>query len=274
MNSTETPRFETMTTGGLLDRAFRLYTANFPLMVGITAVAYVPLYAVQLFMQAGGQIASRNLMTIMTILFGFILALLWISLTFPIAAGAATYAISERYLGNEVTVGEALSRAFKRLWTLSMAQLEVGLRVMLGILLLIIPGILWWLSYSLAVPVVMVEGQKAGPSVKRSRELVKGNRKKVFVVLMVVTMLQWLVGFGVGKLLQMVLDAQSPSGALISTALGGITQILLAPLAIIAAILLYYDFRIRKEGFDLEMLSRELAPAAESAGISPAALSR
>jgi hypothetical protein len=271
MNSTETPRFETMTTGGLLDRAFRLYAANFPLMVGITAVAYVPLYALQLFMQAGGQIAERNLMTI---LFGFILALLWMSLTFPIAAGAATYAISERYLGHEVTVGEAVRRAFKRLWTLSMAQLEVGLRVILGFLLLIIPGILWWLSYSLAVPVVMVEGQKAGPSVKRSCAIVKGNRKKVFVVLVVLSLIQWLVGFGVGKLLQMVLDAQSPSGALISTALGGITQILLAPLAIIAAILLYYDFRIRKEGFDLEMLSRELAPAAESAGISPAALSR
>jgi hypothetical protein len=39
----------------------------------------------------------------------------------------------------------------------------------------------------------------------------------------------------------------------------------LTPLAIIADILLYYDFRIRKEGFDLEMLNSSLAASAQSA---------
>ena len=37
MDRTDTPRFEAMTTGTLLDRAFRLYTNNFRLMLGITA---------------------------------------------------------------------------------------------------------------------------------------------------------------------------------------------------------------------------------------------
>ncbi|HKY08117.1 MAG TPA: hypothetical protein VJQ55_07750 [Candidatus Binatia bacterium] len=46
MDATPGLRFEAMTTGVLLDRAFRLYTANFALMLGITAVAYVPLEAV------------------------------------------------------------------------------------------------------------------------------------------------------------------------------------------------------------------------------------
>jgi hypothetical protein len=272
MTSTDTPRFEAMTTGTLLDRVFRLYAANFPLMLGITAAAYVPLYAVQLSFQVGGQPALRDTRTI---IIQMIVGLLWMSLTLPIATGAATYAISERYLGNQVTIGAALSRAFKRLWTLALAQLSVTLRVLIGFVLLIIPGILWMLSYSLVVPVVMIEGGKAEASVKRSRELAKGNRMKVFAVLFVVSIIQGLAGYGIARLAYMFIDAQSPAGALLVAALGGVAQIALVPLVIIADILLYYDFRIRKEGFDLEMLSRDLAPAAANVEtISPAAMSR
>ena len=271
MNSAVTPRFEIMTTGGLLDRVFRLYAANFPLMLGIAAAAYVPLYALQLFLQALRGTSRGDL----TMAFSqLILAILWVSLTFPIATGAATYAISERYLGHEVVVGEAFGRALKRLWTLSIAQLEVGLRVMIGFLLLIIPGILWSLSYSLVVPVVMVEGQKAGPSVRRSSDLVKGNRMKVLVVLVVVSVIQGLAGYGVETLSGQFFDAGTSSGGLIQTALGGVAQIFFTPLIIIADILLYYDFRIRKEGFDLEMLSRDLAAVAEGAGTLSATPSR
>ncbi len=271
MSSTATPRFETMTTGGLLDRVFRLYTANFPLMLGITAAAYVPYYALQLSLQAGAP-APRDASTIILQL---ILGILWITLTLPIATGAATYAISERYLGNQVTIGASLSRAFRRLGALALAQLSMTVRVMIGFLLLIVPGLLWILSYSLVVPVVMIEGRKAEPSLKRSRELVKGNRKKVAVVLFVVGLIQGLAGFGIGWITHMFVDIQSPTGALLGAALVSVAQIVFVPLAIIADILLYYDFRIRKEGFDLEMLSRDLAPAAANAeNVSPAALSR
>jgi hypothetical protein len=43
----------------------------------------------------------------------------------------------------------------------------------------------------------------------------------------------------------------------------------LTPLGIIADILLYYDFRIRKEGFDLEMLSRALDATPETVQAQP-----
>jgi hypothetical protein len=38
----------------------------------------------------------------------------------------------------------------------------------------------------------------------------------------------------------------------------GISTIVMFPVSAIAITLLYYDFRIRKEGFDLEMLSRAI----------------
>jgi hypothetical protein len=259
------PRFEAMPLGRLLDRAFGLYVENFPLMLGIIAAAYVPLYAVKLLMQAGigGPVAAsqRNLTMLLSQL---ALIVLWASLALPVATGAATYAISERYLGRDVTVGGALKQAWARLWTLTIAQLSVMIRVFLGFILLFIPGVLWSLSYALVVPVVLIEGKKALPSLRRSWQLVKSHRGKVFIVLVVVNVLQWLAGFGVGSLSELVLDLESVSGNLMHTALSDVISIFLTPLAVIADILLYYDFRIRKEGFDLEMLSRSLAANPQS----------
>ena len=271
MDSAKMPRFEAMTTGALLDRAFRLYGANFSLMLGIAAAAYVPLYATMLLMKAGmrGSTGSPGA-SIATILSEVLFILLWASVALPIATGAGTYAISERYLGHEVTIGQALRHVLKTLWGLSIAQLLVSLWVFIGFLLFIVPGILWSLSYSLVVPVVLIEGRKAAAGLKRSWELVKGNRGKVFAVLVVVSALQWLLGFGVGSLSKL-LDLQSGSGSFVRPAFENITSIFLTPLGIIADILLYYDFRIRKEGFDLEMLSRafELPPQSTEAQPMP-----
>ncbi len=270
MDSVNSPRFEAMTLGALLDRAFRLYSGNFPLMLGIVATAYVPLYAVQLLIQAsvdrGIALSGRDFTAILAeILF----VLLWASVALPIATGAATYAISERYLHNDVTVGQALRRAWKRLWTLCIAQLAVLVRVSLGFLLLIIPGILWSLSYAIVTPVVLVEGRKAGPSLKRSWELVKGNRKKVFAVMVVMGVLQWLLSFGATRLSNLILGSETMSAGLMQTALVSVLSMFLTPLIIVADILLYYDFRIRKEGFDLEMLSRALAATPETGAPPP-----
>jgi hypothetical protein len=175
------------------------------------------------------------------------------------ASGATTYAISERYLGNPVTIGDALRRGLSHFWPLSIAQINATIRVMFGFLLLIVPGILWMLSYSLIVPVILIEGQKAIPSLRRSRDLIKGYRGKTFCILLVVNLLQLVLAGGVGVIAGMLFSSQGGSGAILSSALNNLLSIFLTPLGIIAAILLYYDMRIRKEGFDLEMLSRAMA---------------
>jgi hypothetical protein len=51
--------------------------------------------------------------------------------------------------------------------------------------------------------------------------------------------------------------------------MNNLLSIFLTPLGIVATILLYYDMRIRKEGFDLEMLSRAITPNAESVAAVP-----
>lgn len=260
MNTASSPRFEPMTTGVLLDRAFRLYTGNFALMLGIAAAAYVPFYLIMLAIQSsfGSGFPSRD-GSIATLLFQLVFMILWASIAFPIASGATTFAISERYLGNDVTIGDALRRSLSHFFPLSIAQITATIRVVFGFFLLVIPGILWMLSYSLIVPVILVEGQKAIPSLRRSRDLIKGFRGKAFCILLVVNLLQLVLAAGVDMLAGMLFSAATGGGNILGAAMNNLLSIFLTPLGIIAAILLYYDMRIRKEGFDLEMLSRAFA---------------
>ena len=268
MDGVNSPRFEPMTAGVLLDQAFRLYTGNFALMLGIVAAAYVPFYLIMLAIESsiGGNLPSRD-GGLSTLVFQLVFMILWASIAFPIASGATTFAISERYLGNDVTIGDALRRGLSHFWPLSIAQITATVRVIFGFFLLIIPGILWMLSYSLIVPVILVEGQKAIPSLRRSRDLIKGYRGKAFCIVLIVNLLQLVLLGGVNLIGGMFFDSDTGSGSTLSSALNNLLSIFLTPLGIIAAILLYYDMRIRKEGFDLEMLSRELAtePAAMAA---------
>ena len=270
MTSSNTPRFEAMTTGVLLDRAFRLYAQNFSLLLGITAAAYVPLYAIMILV--GSSVTSdvgfreNRMMAIVTQVVFFIL---WSTLAFPIATAAGTYAISERYLGNNVTTGKALGRALRRFWTLSLAQISATMRVFFGILLLVVPGILWSLSYALIVPVVLVEGHRAAPSLRRSWDLVKGYRKKLFGIFLIVYVLQWLLSFGVGSLTEAIFAWDSNTANIMESAVSNLLSICATPFGIVADILLYYDLRIRKEGFDLEMLSRALSASPERSAAAP-----
>lgn len=249
-----------MTTGVLLDRAFRLYTGNFALMLGIAAAAYVPFYLIMLVIESsiGGHMPSQ-IGGLWTLIFQLVFMILWASIAFPIATGATTFAISERYLGNDATIGDALRRGLSHFWPLSIAQITATIRVVFGFFLLVIPGILWMLSYSLIVPVILIEGSKAMPSLRRSRDLIKGYRGKAFCIVLVVNLLQLVLLGGVNLIAGIFFSAETNSGSILSSALNNLLSIFLTPLGIIATILLYYDMRIRKEGFDLEILSRALA---------------
>lgn len=259
MDTATMPRFEPMTTGALLDRAFRLYTNNFSLLLGITAVAYVPFYLIMLVFQSSMSFNPNDENAGWATIFYFIVFMvLWTSIAFPIAGGAATYAISERYLGNDVAINAALRRGLANFWSVAMAQVTVSIRVLIGLMLLIVPGVLWWLSYSLVVPTILVEGQKAVPSLRRSRQLMKGYRGKAFAIMVVMILLEGILAIGIGSVTSSIFRTDSTGGTVMNSAITNLLSIFLAPLGIVATILLYYDMRIRKEGFDLDMLSRAI----------------
>jgi hypothetical protein len=246
-----------MTIGMVLDKSFRLYLENFALLIGLSAILNIPLLAMTFIFGRTRINPVTSSVDYGQLLSGMILLLLAALVITPLITGATTRAVSDIYLGNIVTAEGVLSAAWKKAWTLLKTQFVVGLIVALGFMLLFVPGLLWFLSYALIAPVVMVEGSKNGREIRqRSWGLVKGNRGKVFLIFFVIVVIQILVQGGIAIVSAIGFGAGETST--VASILNGIVSILMFPISAIAITLLYYDFRIRKEGFDLEMLSQAI----------------
>jgi hypothetical protein len=172
---------------------------------------------------------------------------------------AATISIvSESYLGNVPDLASTLRAVGNRSGALLAAAFLRGLLVGLGFLVLIIPGIVFY-AWSFAMPmVVMLEGRRAGEAFSRSNELVRGDTARVLLTLflgfVVLMLLVLAFGAGVGALTDVM---GFPARTM--NVLGELAMIFAYPIGSVISTLLYYDLRIRKEGFDLEVMAKELA---------------
>jgi hypothetical protein len=126
--------------------------------------------------------------------------------------------------------------------------------VMAGIVMLVVPGILWLLSYLFISPIVMNEGLSKSREIRlRSRSLVRGYRGKAFVILIVILFIELLAQSGIRSMARFFIGATATTMVPI---LNESVSILASPMFALSITLLYYDLRIRKEAFDLDMLSR------------------
>lgn len=254
-------KMEPMSAGQILDRTLKLYSRNWSLLLGISAVLTLPaaglMIAINSFMQHALRNEDFQSMIIGVILFIFLFCV-YSFLIYPWAQGASTFAISERYLNREVSIGQAIGFGWRRFGTLFNVSLSIGLRVGIGLILFIVPGIMWACAYIAAIPAVIIEGGKARDGIRRSRELAKGRRWSVFGILLTIILLSTILNLAFFAVIELSIGTSSFIGDLIYNTISQSVSVLLMPVGVIAATLLYYDFRIRKEGFDLEMLQQTM----------------
>ena len=108
----------------------------------------------------------------------------------------------------------------------------IGIAAVVFMLLLLPIGaytIVMSLRYALALPACVVENTKARPSLRRAIDLSKGARGRIF-----------------GQL--------GPGMTAVSQVIGFFTNTFLGPIWATGVTLLYYDQRVRKEGFDIEWM--------------------
>jgi hypothetical protein len=126
-------------------------------------------------------------------------------------------------------------------------------------LVTLIYGCLMALRYSLAMPACVVEGLAAGPSLKRSVELSKGARGRVFVLGILVGAVRLVLGVILGfPLIAFSFKHPGhplPMGLMVTQQLAGfVVNTLIGPIYGIGLTLFYYDQRIRLEGYDIEWM--------------------
>jgi len=264
------PRLEAMTVGMALDYTFRIYARNFPLILGLTAVTYGPLYILKGLM-TGGLIFGMQFDAMQEtpsdealqalgvfVILGLIVFLVWQVVIYPLTTGALTLAVSKRFLNEDITIRDAYRGAFRRFGTLIWSYIVVGLMALLGLLLCFIPGIILLICFSLLTPVIMLEGMASADSRARAWNLLDGYRWHAFGVLFVLWLITVVVNAGFGLVSYIALPL-GPEIHLAASWLANVASgLLTGPLLVIGPILLYYNARICKEGFDLEMLAADI----------------
>jgi hypothetical protein len=117
-----------------------------------------------------------------------------------------------------------------------------------------------YVRYALAIQACMVEGLGPVASLRRSVFLSKGSRWRVVVIYLIFFTLSLILGAGLGGLAGAVgalLHNRIAAAVLVYLA-GFIVGSITGPLATIGLSLLYYDERVRKEAFDLQLMLSSL----------------
>jgi hypothetical protein len=183
-------------------------------------------------------------------------------------SGFITVVVGKAVLGRPVTLREAWADLRPRLLPLLGLTVLFTIIVTIASLFLIIPGIWLWAMLSLAAPVLVLEQDGIGQSLRRSWRLVSGTWWRVFGILLLAVIAAGIIStvielpFGVG--LGLTSDAadlanQSLSSQLLSTLGAVIAQTIVGPFTAAATALLYIDQRMRKEGMDIQ-LARSAGP--------------
>ena len=142
------------------------------------------------------------------------------------------------------------------------ATILVGIGVGAIVLFLIFYLIL---RLTLVEPCFIIETTGATGAIGRAWRLIRGNVGKAFALLLIAGLVASLIPLIVTAPTQLAISFRPQAGPppshaiiVIDLILGAVVTTLLVPVTSIVTILLYYDIRIRKEGFDLELLANEL----------------
>jgi uncharacterized membrane protein len=157
------------------------------------------------------------------------------------------------------------------------ATAMIGAVLVFAIFALAVVGfIAIYVRYALAIQACVVENLGPRASLKRSISLSKGSRWRVVVIYLIFVLLAMILGFGLGAIAGgagTLLHNRIAAAVLIYLA-GFVAGSITGPLATIGLSLLYYDERVRKEAFDLQLMLSSLtdpgAPSAPSAQTTPA----
>jgi phage-related holin len=203
---------------------------------------------------------------------GFILGGIGAAIVFLLVVGvvqaATVSAVSELYLGRDTSVMEAFAQSKGSILIVVAIMLMSGIATFVGCLFLIIPGIYLACRLAVSVPVAIVEKESPVASMERSMELTKGFAMQVFLLLLLVFVVSWIVGMLIQAPVMIfafkaALAKQQPSIGVMAYSYVAefISQVLVGPIGTISAALMYYNLRVRKEGFDIQHLMNSLGSA-------------
>ena len=287
------PAFELrpLSLGELLDRTFSLYRSRFWLFAGISSVAAA---VELLFAGVGRVTLhhyTKNPATVATAGIFVAYAVGFVYFLVDCVTQAATcFAMSEVYLGRPATIASAF-RAVRGKWyawigigwwqALSSFWLAIALMIFFfaarkftlgttgnlvlvvlaafGFLGAVVYGVIAYIRNSLGIPVKVVEGITIRKAMRRSKDLSAGTKGRIFVLGLIVFALQMVAAtletpFAFMSVAVGTRTGARPFAEMAVLLITFVAHAVVTPIASIGLCLVYFDQRVRREAFDLEVL--------------------
>ncbi len=261
--------------GEILDAAIKIYLRNARLLMGLTAVIVVPFQALSAVIllstvstgsevpQGGfnfsfgstrasdhaASVGANAILSITSVLIGLL------------STAACVKAVSDIYLDQPTDGRTSLRFALRRLGSLLWLQTLAFVLLALAFLAVVIPGIWLYAAWSVATPALLIEGRRGWGALSRSFHLVRGRWWPTAAVLIVATLMTALVGGAIEALLVgvFVVGGESVVVLVILVSLAAaVSAVLTRPFSATIRSVLYYDLRVRHEGYDVELLAEQL----------------
>jgi hypothetical protein len=270
-----------MSVGDILDRGLKILFARLPTLYAISFITLAPFLAYQLIAvpliqtDPGTPPTPEQLLLTLVVSLGTLVLLVLLP---PIGNAAILHVIGKEFVDERIGIGEAFSFALRRFWSLLGTSVLYGLIWTAGLCAGLVPGFLVAVVYGLYAQIVVMEGLGGMPSLHRSQALVKGFGWRLFFVYFLLIVVLLVVQYVLAGVLEVVLPAygriQTPLGMLpggpvihfgnfvLDNSIVFLVNIFLQVYLTVCTTLVYFDLRIRKEGFDLELAVRK-EPAGE-----------
>jgi hypothetical protein len=241
-------RLRARSTTEIVDVAFTLYRQQPLTYILAAAVGNVPSLIASLVIQSGSNNPAGA-----TSLVG-VLLLLVATVTYGIMSAVVIHLGSRAYLGQTMDLGAAIRETLPRTVTLVVAGFARTLIYGIALMALVVPFFYFFARYFAVIPAIALEGTGIAGAFNRSVVLSDGRKRHILNTLLLVWIIFFVVAAGVGTILSLLTAGNQVLSALVSTLL----TVVIYPVLALTEMALYYDARIRAEGFDLEQMAASL----------------
>ncbi|WP_420102952.1 hypothetical protein [Bosea sp. (in: a-proteobacteria)] len=226
--------------GSVLSKTFAVFSRRFGKFFLLALVPLLPVLLLIVLAIAASS-ANSSAVAFMAGLAGILAFILQI-----VAQATSLYGAFQEMRQRPFTIGESLRVGLSRALPVLGVGILAGLAIIIGFLLLVVPGVIIACMLFAAAPACIIERLGVMASLKRSRALTKGYRWQIFglfLLLIVVT--------GVGSFVLSRIGA----GGVAAELLNFIWQVVSTAFGAVMSAVIYHDLRVAKEGIDGDTLT-------------------
>lgn len=246
---------ERLEVGPVLSGVFATVGKAFPTLAILTLVLWVIPQAVLAGLMASSINATTpDIPAMMLKVLPTFPVLILVSVLFQ---GSMIHAAKAAIDGRKANIAQSLAVAFRHFLPVFAVGLVVGLGIMAGLILLVVPGIILALMWCVAAPVQVNENLGVFASISRSRDLTRGSRWMIVLLTVIFLAISWvasLVGGIVGVIAVMAMGgleglqdpkALWPMQVVVNPLISGVTTLF----STVGLVVIYSELRRIKEGF-------------------------